>query len=275
MARQSIRLAWSLLSLFNMLANATVPILSATTASKSVIQTPPAKAPTTRRIAGVANTDLPRTRNLGRAAASINLAAPSSGLIGTMSIGGGGFLGTNAQGKCICRQCSLPGHYKDSKCRKKWGPGPEGTGTVCDRCHKKMKRVKRRGTLDSQHLANAAHNPPTAIHPSAAAMQHPPTNGRNSQVTASASDRSLHRSDTIPTNHMSNARALGPSDNRSRPPTPPYITTLSGGTTSSETEESGAGDCLLAHRINSHVASPDSTAGCAQTTTNGQSRTRH
>ena len=50
-----------------------------------------------------------------------------------MSIGGGGFPGTNAQGQRICRQCGLPGRYKDGKCVEKWGPGPEGPGTVCDR----------------------------------------------------------------------------------------------------------------------------------------------
>ncbi|KAG2336813.1 hypothetical protein BDR05DRAFT_970872 [Suillus weaverae] len=56
---------------------------------------------------------------------------------------------TNAIGQRICRQCGLPGRYKDSKCVEKWGPGPEGPGTVCDRCRKKMKRVERRGTTDA------------------------------------------------------------------------------------------------------------------------------
>ncbi|KAG1840242.1 hypothetical protein F4604DRAFT_1833168 [Suillus subluteus] len=56
---------------------------------------------------------------------------------------------TNAIGQRICRQCGLPGRYKDNKCVEKWGPGPEGPGTVCDRCRKKMKRVERRGTTDA------------------------------------------------------------------------------------------------------------------------------
>ncbi|KAG9079058.1 hypothetical protein FS749_008877, partial [Ceratobasidium sp. UAMH 11750] len=41
----------------------------------------------------------------------------------------------------------------DGKCVEKWGPGPEGPGTVCDRCRKKMKRVERRGTADASMLA--------------------------------------------------------------------------------------------------------------------------
>jgi len=44
------------------------------------------------------------------------------------------FPATNAQGQRICRQCGLPGRYKDGKCVEKWGPGPMGPGTVCDRC---------------------------------------------------------------------------------------------------------------------------------------------
>ncbi|CAE6456336.1 unnamed protein product [Rhizoctonia solani] len=60
---------------------------------------------------------------------------------------------TNTQGQRTCRQCGLPGRYKDGKCVEKWGPGPEGPGTVCDRCRKKMKRVERRGTADASVLA--------------------------------------------------------------------------------------------------------------------------
>ena len=52
---------------------------------------------------------------------------------GPSSIGGGGFPPTNAAGQRICRQCGLPGRYKEGKCVEKWGPGPEGPGTVCDR----------------------------------------------------------------------------------------------------------------------------------------------
>lgn len=62
---------------------------------------------------------------------------------------------TNAQGQRICRQCGLAGRYKDGKCVEKWGPGPEGPGTVCDRCRKKMKRVERRGTIESQNQSHS------------------------------------------------------------------------------------------------------------------------
>ncbi|KAF8148898.1 hypothetical protein B0H34DRAFT_202142 [Crassisporium funariophilum] len=44
------------------------------------------------------------------------------------------FASTNAQGQRICRQCGMVGRYKDGKCVEKWGPGPMGPGTVCDRC---------------------------------------------------------------------------------------------------------------------------------------------
>ena len=62
---------------------------------------------------------------------------------------------TNAQGQRICRQCGLVGRYKDGKCVEKWGPGPEGPSTVCDRCRKKMKCVDRRGTMESQNQSQA------------------------------------------------------------------------------------------------------------------------
>ena len=52
---------------------------------------------------------------------------------GPDAIGGGGFSATNSSGQHICRQCGFPGRYKDSKCVEKWGPGPEGPGTVCNR----------------------------------------------------------------------------------------------------------------------------------------------
>lgn len=33
---------------------------------------------------------------------------------------------------------------------EKWGPGPLGAGTVCDRCRKRMRRTERRSTEDQQ-----------------------------------------------------------------------------------------------------------------------------
>lgn len=61
--------------------------------------------------------------------------APSGSLVsGPAPVGGGSnFPATNAQGQRICRQCGLAGRYKEGKCVEKWGPGPEGPGTVCDR----------------------------------------------------------------------------------------------------------------------------------------------
>ncbi|KAG9017388.1 hypothetical protein FRB93_007502 [Tulasnella sp. JGI-2019a] len=56
----------------------------------------------------------------------------------------------NEKGERICRACGQPGRYRDGKCVEKWGPGPAGPGTVCDRCRKKMKRVERRGTIEAE-----------------------------------------------------------------------------------------------------------------------------
>lgn len=82
--------------------------------------------------------------------------------------------------KRTCKQCGQPGRYKDNKCVEKWGPGPKGPGTVCDRCRKKMKREEKRATQDS--LANAAaaaaapvasyHQYPIAPAPSGSFSQH-------------------------------------------------------------------------------------------------------
>ncbi|KAI0666042.1 hypothetical protein C8Q78DRAFT_469665 [Trametes maxima] len=118
----------------------------------------------------------------------LTLGPTGSVISGPSSLGGGGFPPTNAQGQRICRQCGLPGRYKEGKCVEKWGPGPEGPGTVCDRCRKKMKRVERRGTLDGQSAAGQMHHAPAAIHPSGAPQAAPGayTNGRT-----------VHRSDTL------------------------------------------------------------------------------
>ncbi|KAH8825487.1 hypothetical protein DL96DRAFT_114626 [Flagelloscypha sp. PMI_526] len=51
----------------------------------------------------------------------------------------------DGSGKRICRQCGVPGRYKDGKCIEKWGPGPMGAGTVCDRCRKRMRRESGKG----------------------------------------------------------------------------------------------------------------------------------
>ncbi|RPD68898.1 hypothetical protein L226DRAFT_312767 [Lentinus tigrinus ALCF2SS1-7] len=133
--------------------------------------------------------------SLGANGSVLTLGPTGSVISGPSALGGGGYPPTNAAGQRICRQCGLPGRYKDGKCVEKWGPGPEGPGTVCDRCRKKMKRVERRGTLDSQNLAaQMHHHQPAAIHPSGAPQAAPGSlsNGRL------AGDRSIHRTDTIP-----------------------------------------------------------------------------
>ena len=61
------------------------------------------------------------------------LGASGSVISGPTNAGGGGYPPTNASGQRICRQCGQPGRYKEGKCVEKWGPGPEGPGTVCDR----------------------------------------------------------------------------------------------------------------------------------------------
>lgn len=88
--------------------------------------------------------------------------------------------------KRTCKQCGQPGRYKDNKCVEKWGPGPQGPGTVCDRCRKKMKRVEKRATQDSTVVATAAH-----AHAHAAGVNHhpyplapAPSNGSFSQLSS-------------------------------------------------------------------------------------------
>jgi hypothetical protein len=77
-----------------------------------------------------------------------------------------GYMTSDGQRKRTCRQCGQPGRYKENKCVEKWGPGPEGPGTVCDRCRKKMKRVEKRATQDSAMMAaNHHHQYPIAPAP--------------------------------------------------------------------------------------------------------------
>ena len=62
----------------------------------------------------------------------------------------------NGQPVRTCKSCGEPGRYKDGRCVEKWGPGPHGPGTVCDRCRKKMKRVEKRSGMEA--AAAAAQN---------------------------------------------------------------------------------------------------------------------
>lgn len=55
----------------------------------------------------------------------------------------------NDLGQQICWECGLPGHLKDGNCVEKWGPGPMGSGTMCDWCRKKMKRIEKRAMIDT------------------------------------------------------------------------------------------------------------------------------
>jgi hypothetical protein len=125
----------------------------------------------------------------------------------------GGFPAVNDKGQRICRQCGLPGRYKDGKCVEKWGPGPEGPGTVCDRCRKKMKRVERRGTMDPHSQT------PAFVHP----RTHAPVQGRDHVHAASASqlsDRSIGRTDTVVVPHPQPPQHVqsygGPPESRER-----------------------------------------------------------
>ncbi|KAI0820665.1 hypothetical protein BC628DRAFT_828873 [Trametes gibbosa] len=139
---------------------------------------------------------------------SVLTLGPTGSVISGPTNLGGGYPPTNSSGQRICRQCGQPGRYKDGKCVEKWGPGPEGPGTVCDRCRKKMKRVERRGTLDSQSLSAQLHHAPAAVHPSGAPQAAP--NGRLS----GASERSIHRSDTM---HVHPSSSQPPSHSRLGP----------------------------------------------------------
>ncbi|KAI6007877.1 hypothetical protein EDC04DRAFT_2907558 [Pisolithus marmoratus] len=113
---------------------------------------------------------------------------------------------TNSQGQRICRQCGLVGRYKEGKCVEKWGPGPEGPGTVCDRCRKKMKRVERRGTL-----ANVGGLSTSSITGSVSGVdqqiggQHQGGNGVNQLTHAHTMPARVSRSDTVPAHALRNA----------------------------------------------------------------------
>ncbi len=125
-------------------------------------------------------------------------AAPSArsvaGAASLPSLPPGGFPAVNDKGQRICRQCGHAGRYKEGKCVEKWGPGPEGPGTVCDRCRKKMKRVERRGTLDPHSQASAfVHSRP---HAPIQERDHP-----HGPPAQQGTDRPIGRTDTVVVPH--------------------------------------------------------------------------
>ncbi|KZT19731.1 hypothetical protein NEOLEDRAFT_1141590 [Neolentinus lepideus HHB14362 ss-1] len=158
----------------------------------------------------------------------MTLGPNGSVISGPSGVASGGYPPTNAAGQRICRQCGLPGRYKDGKCVEKWGPGPDGPGTVCDRCRKKMKRVERRNTAadSSQHLPGNF-GPP--IH-HRSLPEHPSLHGsfRGSHLQAAHSsqdpDRPIQRTDTLIMHHtppppppgIQHIPAPGPSIQRDR-----------------------------------------------------------
>ncbi|KIM53841.1 hypothetical protein SCLCIDRAFT_31579 [Scleroderma citrinum Foug A] len=113
----------------------------------------------------------------------------------------GSFPPTNSLGQRICRQCGLAGRYKDGKCVEKWGPGPEGPGTVCDRCRKKMKRVERRGTIGAAGAPGA--NPTIAIG-SGSVGGIAAGEGSNPLTHAHTMPARVSRTDTVPAHALVN-----------------------------------------------------------------------
>ncbi|KIO09614.1 hypothetical protein M404DRAFT_276429 [Pisolithus tinctorius Marx 270] len=119
---------------------------------------------------------------------------------------------TNSLGQRICRQCGLAGRYKEGKCVEKWGPGPEGPGTVCDRCRKKMKRVERRGTLGGVG-GIAAGNITSGVSSVDQQIggQHQGGNGVNQLTHAHTMPARVSRSDTVPA-HVLPSASVGNGD---------------------------------------------------------------
>ncbi|RDB14976.1 hypothetical protein Hypma_016162 [Hypsizygus marmoreus] len=121
---------------------------------------------------------------------------------------------TNEQGQRICRQCGMAGRYKDGKCVEKWGPGPMGPGTVCDPRRKKMKRVERRGTLETQQLQQQQ------LAANASTTHVPPH--RNSQ--SQSQSQPIHRTDTMPAHASQSQHARVEDTSQYTSPRPPPTT---------------------------------------------------
>lgn len=132
----------------------------------------------------------------------------------------------NDQGQRICRQCGVAGRYKDEKCVEKWGPGPLGPGTVCDRCRKKMKRVERRGTLDTQQLRGGGTVTTSTPTPTPTPTLHhtPSSNHSPNHGTHPRSRAAVHRTDTLParthTQHTYPSSTSTPNSSSAKPDVP-------------------------------------------------------
>ncbi|KAI0260970.1 hypothetical protein BC834DRAFT_898329 [Gloeopeniophorella convolvens] len=150
---------------------------------------------------------------------SVSAAPSARSLVGTTSLPAippGGYPATNDKGQRICRQCGLPGRYKDGKCVEKWGPGPDGPGTVCDRCRKKMKRVERRGTLDPHSQVPAFVHARVHAQAHVAERDHPHSHTHAGTGASQGSDRSIGRTDTVVVQHPPAGSHLRPYSSSAR-----------------------------------------------------------
>lgn len=98
---------------------------------------------------------------------------------------------------------------------EKWGPGPWGPGTVCDRCRKKMKRVERRGTLEQAQMLAAKQAQVNATLASTSSRSMPDLVRSDTVVLVSSSGppSNAHSRDTV---------VLHPTSSRSGSRQPPF-----------------------------------------------------
>ncbi|KAF8911740.1 hypothetical protein CPB85DRAFT_1303266 [Mucidula mucida] len=109
------------------------------------------------------NSDESRSETSPPAAKKPMITIPRANTIPVVPVPGKTYPSQNELGQRICRTCGQPGRYKEGKCVEKWGPGPLGPGTVCDRCRKKIKRVERRATIKPVVPQLARNNLPQAL----------------------------------------------------------------------------------------------------------------
>jgi len=78
---------------------------------------------------------------------------PASSLSSNAAVPGGD-ASVNVSNPRKCKQCGQPGRYVDGKCIEKWGKGPLGRGSVCDRCRKRNKRLEKLAELEKKNHEN-------------------------------------------------------------------------------------------------------------------------